>query len=385
MTAVTGAPARVETLPAVPGLGGLFARGVVGSGRMAAATRLPGAGRRELTTTDVAYRVAGVATGDGAGPGSPGSEEHLARYTDVVGEVRGGTLPAGYLHVLAFPLATAVMVRGDFPLPLVGMVHLENSVSLVRPVRLGDSLEVRAWAQGLRPHRRGVQVDLVTEVSVERTADERAAGSGLSATTLAFRGVSTYLAKGVRLPDAPAPDGARTNGTSHGSSPGSSHGTDAFVPPLPTARWTLGAGTGRAYAAVSGDRNPIHTSALGAKAFGFPRAIAHGMYTAARALAEAGPARGETYDWTVTFARPVLLPSTVDVAIRPAGAVPAEVRTTVGQVAAAVPDGAGDVAEGLAVQAWDRAGRLHLSGRVTPRRGADRAPGRPGAGSARRA
>ena len=70
---------------------------------------------------------------------------------------------------------------------------------------------------------------------------------------------------------------------------------------------------------MSGDRNPIHTSALGAKAFGFPRAIAHGMYTAARALAEAGPRRGDAYDWTVSFAKPVLLPSTVDVALRPAG------------------------------------------------------------------
>ncbi|MFC8921115.1 MaoC/PaaZ C-terminal domain-containing protein [Cellulosimicrobium sp. NPDC057127] len=356
MTAAT-APARVETLPAIPGLGRLFTRGVVGSGRMAAAARLPGGGSRELALPEVTYRVAGVATGDGAEPGGPGSEEHLARYVAVVGEAPGDTLPAGYLHVLGFPLATAVMVRGDFPLPLVGMVHLANSVSLVRPVRLGDTLEVRAWAQGLRPHRRGAQVDLVTEVSVGRTDDERAAGSGLSATTLAFRGVSTYLAKGVSVPDVSAPQDS-----------GVTPGADTFAPPLPTARWTLGAGTGRTYAAVSGDRNLIHTSTLGAKAFGFPRAIAHGMYTAARALAEAGPARGETYDWTVSFAKPVLLPSTVDVAIRPAGAVPAGVRDAVGQVAAAVPDGADGPAEGLAYQAWDRTGRLHLSGRITPRR-----------------
>jgi acyl dehydratase len=93
---------------------------------------------------------------------------------------------------------------------------------------------------------------------------------------------------------------------------------------MPTARWVLGGGTGRAYGAVSGDQNPIHTSALGAKAFGFPRAIAHGMYTAARALAEVGPARrGETYEWTVEFFRPVLLPGTVDVAIRYADEVSA--------------------------------------------------------------
>ena len=42
---------------------------------------------------------------------------------------------------------------------------------------------------------------------------------------------------------------------------------------------------GRRYAAVSGDRNPIHLHALAAKAFGFPSAIAHGMWLKARALA----------------------------------------------------------------------------------------------------
>ncbi|MGN7702881.1 MaoC family dehydratase [Cellulosimicrobium sp. 22601] len=351
------APARVETLPAIPGLGGLYVRGVAASGRIAAAHRLPGGGgRRDLALPDVTYRVAGVPTGDDAAPGHVGSAAHLARYARLVGEAPSEVLPAGYLHVLGFPLATAVMVRTDFPLPLLGMVHLANAVSVLRPVRLGDTLEVRAWAERLRPHRRGVQVDLVTEVSVERTDDERAAGSGLPATTLAYRGVSTYLAKGVTLPGDPADEDAEATS-----------GVDAFVAPLPTARWALGAGTGRAYAAVSGDRNPIHTSGLGAKAFGFPRAIAHGMYTAARALAESGTRRGDAYDWTVSFAKPVLLPSTVDVALRPAGDVPAAVRDAVGQVPSAVPDGAGDPTTGVVYQAWDGKGRLHLAGRVTPR------------------
>ncbi|MBD8078795.1 MaoC/PaaZ C-terminal domain-containing protein [Cellulosimicrobium arenosum] len=351
---------RVETLPAVPGLGGLYGKGLAASGRLMMTRRLPGGGASDLALPDVAYRVAGVATGDDAAPGAVGSAAHLARYAQVVGEAPSEHLPAGYLHVLGFPLATALMVRGDFPLSLLGMVHLANAVSLVRPVRLGDTLEVRAWAQDLRPHRKGVQVDLVTEISVERTDDERAAGVGLPATTFAYRGVSTYLAKGTRLPD----DSAGRTPEAHRDT-----GRDAqtFQPPLPTARWSLDGGTGRAYAAVSGDRNPIHTSALGAKAFGFPRAIAHGMYTAARALAESGAGRGETYDWTVSFAKPALLPSTVDVAIRPAADASARGRQDVEQVEAPVPDGAGDPRTGLTYVAWDRAGRPHLSGRVAPR------------------
>jgi acyl dehydratase len=69
---------------------------------------------------------------------------------------------------------------------------------------------------------------------------------------------------------------------------------------------------GRRYARVAGDWNPIHQHAISAKLFGFPRAIAHGMWSLARCVAEvqddvpAGPLVCE-----VTFKRPVLLPSKV--------------------------------------------------------------------------
>lgn len=292
-----GTALRVETQPSLPGLGGLYARGAAASGRIAAGRALPalpviGAGRSAsdtehdggpLTLPDVAYRVAGVTT--------TGLARHLHEYQRLLHEPVADVLPAGYLHVLAFPLATAVMVRGDFPLPLLGMVHLRNAVELRGPVRVGDVLEVRAWAENLRPHRRGVQVDLVAEIRRDGAGPEEQA---------VWRGVSTYLAKGFSLPDAPTVD---------------DESRPEWHLPLPTGRWALGPGTGRAYGAVSGDRNPIHLSALSAKAFGFPRAIAHGMYTAARALADVGHQRGDAYRWTVEFGKPVLLPGTVDLAV----------------------------------------------------------------------
>jgi len=320
----------VETLPAIPGLGGLYARGAASSGRLAAGrltAGIPGLGGAAhadgpLTLPSVAYRVAEVRTDHLA--------THLRDYQRLLHEPGSDCLPAGYLHVLAFPLATAVMVRGDFPLPLLGMVHLANDVSLLRPVRLGDVIEVRAWAESLRTHRRGVQVDLVAEVRVD---DEPA-----------WRGVSTYLAKGFRLDDVPGDDASVP--PADAALPPADDAGAPWAPPLPTGRWTLPAGTGRAYAALSGDRNPIHLSALSAKAFGFPRAIAHGMYTAARALAEVGPQRGSAYRWQVDFAKPVLLPSTVAVAITPASTVPQDGFTFVG---------------------WNAArGLRHFSGAVTP-------------------
>ncbi|NKY07106.1 hypothetical protein HF998_09005, partial [Cellulomonas hominis] len=100
--------------------------------------------------------------------------------------------------------------------------------------------------------------------------------------------------------------------------------------------------TGRRYAAVSGDANPIHQSPLTAKALGFPRAIAHGMDTAARALAAVGARRRAAYAWDVEFAAPVLLPSSPSV------------RTERGET-------------GWTVTAWDaRRGKLHLTSQVRP-------------------
>jgi len=83
--------------------------------------------------------------------------------------------------------------------------------------------------------------------------------------------------------------------------------------------WQVATGVGRRYAAVSGDVNPIHLHPLAARAFGFPRTIAHGMWTAARALATVYGRLGGigelTYD--VAFGKPLLLPSTVELRTQP--------------------------------------------------------------------
>jgi len=282
----------VDVLPNIPNLGALYAQGVAGSVR-------PASRGGELAVPKVVYRVGNVDTAE--------LEPQLRAYQRLIGEPALDQLSAAYLHVLAFPLAMALMARPDFPLPMLGMVHLANDAVLLKPVELGDVLRVRTWAQNLRPHAKGTQIDIVAEIWVVSPDG--------GSPTLAWQGVSTYLAKGVdagrlssdvvaAVETIPAVELVETKGIK--------------TLPYPTAQWALTPGTGRTYAAVSGDRNPIHTSPLAAKAFGFPRSIAHGMYTAARALAEVGPARrGETYRWTVEFAKPVLLPSKVDVAITP--------------------------------------------------------------------
>ena len=79
-------------------------------------------------------------------------------------------------------------------------------------------------------------------------------------------------------------------------------------------------GSGTDYAAVSGDHNPIHTSRLGARLFGFPRPIAHGMWSKARCLAALEGRLPDAYTVDVAFKLPILLPATVGVRGRPAPA-----------------------------------------------------------------
>jgi hypothetical protein len=211
--------------------------------------------------------------------------ENLTAYQHLVGETASDVLPAGFLHAMAFPVAMSVMNRDDFPLPLLGMIHLRNVVEQLMPVRFTEPLDIAARAEGLRAHRAGTQLDVLAEV--------RGSGDG----TVRWRGVSTYLAKGVFLPGIDKASAEMRAGE--------------FRAPDPTALWRLGVDTGRAYAAVSGDFNPIHLSMLSARALGLRRSIAHGMYLASRALADIGAARGESYRWDVAFEAPVFLPARV--------------------------------------------------------------------------
>lgn len=211
----------------------------------------------------------------------------VAGYAAVCGFGLADALPPTWLHVLTFPLQLRLMTASDFPLGLAGMVHLGNTMTQHRPARITETLELSVRAEGPRPHRRGVLVDLVGEV---RTAGE-----------LVWQGRSSYLNRQQHLPGAPStiPEADR----------GQPSPLDGASPTA--ALWRLPAGLGRAYAAVSGDVNPIHLNPVAARAFGFPRTIVHGMWSHARMLAALQPRLPDAYEVSVRFTKPVLLPSSV--------------------------------------------------------------------------
>ncbi|MFF1698309.1 MaoC family dehydratase [Streptomyces sp. NPDC058257] len=209
------------------------------------------------------------------------SATHLAAYSRLCGyRTPEHTLPLTYPHILGFPLAMRLMTTRAFPLPLLGLVHTSIEITQHRALTTADNLELSVHASHLTPHRRGTEATLVTDARVDGTT--------------VWTSSSTYLARHrTNAPGAPA--------------------TPRESTPLPArAEWRLPPDLGRRYGAVSGDRNPIHLYPLTARLLGFPRAIAHGMWTAARCLAQY--TRHETPEAAhvhVDFKAPVLLPATV--------------------------------------------------------------------------
>jgi hypothetical protein len=255
----------VRTLESSPNLTALYGKAL-----------LSGFARRGDELPDTGYELTGVAV----------DAEHLAAYDRVCGFRLSEELPLTYPQVLSLPLQVKLMTDPGFPFPLVGSVHLANRITRTRPLGRGERLGIRVRVENLRPHRKGRQFDVVTEVR----SDEDPGGEVVST------GVSTYLRRGKG-------SGEREPATRDD-------------PPRPTATWRVPADTGRRYAEVSGDRNPIHLYPLTARLFGFPRAIAHGMWTKARCLAGFEGRLPDSCTVDVRFQRPVLLPATVCLAVR---------------------------------------------------------------------
>ncbi len=241
------------------------------------------------------------------------SAESLDAYRRLLGVGEPESVPSVLVHIEAFPAAMHLMADESFPLPLMGMVHLTNTVLHHRPVPVDVPLDITARASELAAHHAGTAVDLTVTVAAADTGE------------VLWEGVSRYLAKGVHRgerPERPA--------------------RDEFTAPRMTGRWRFDAGAGREYAAVSGDYNPIHLTGPSAKLLGMKGSIAHGMLLAARMLAGREPAAAG-FRWEIAFDAPVMLPGTVSVAY----SHPAEGRTE--------------------VVGWNaRKGRRHFAGTIAP-------------------
>jgi hypothetical protein len=269
----------VRELSSTPSLTALYAKAMAGAGASLPVVRsLPGLRSHANGLPDTELVLSGVEI----------DRERLADYCRVCTFEIGDTLPVTYPHVLAFPLHMQLMSDGAFPFPMIGLVHIANRIEMRRPIGARAQLTFRVRTSDLRPHERGRQFDVLAEAS--------------SGGEVVWTSASTYLRR-------------ESGGGSGGSS-----SKERSDPPKPEATFAVPDDIGRRYAAVSGDRNPIHLHSLSARLFGMPRAIAHGMWTKARCLALLQGSLPEAYTVDVSFKLPVLLPARVAFSTAPGGA-----------------------------------------------------------------
>ncbi|WP_447889908.1 MaoC/PaaZ C-terminal domain-containing protein [Pseudomonas hormoni] len=205
--------------------------------------------------------------------------KRLAAYRNVCGFADNGLLPPTYPHILAFALQMQLLTDKDFPFPLLGLIHLSNRIRVYRPMGGVNRVRVSVQVQNLQPHGKGATFDLVT------TIDDQLG--------VLWEAESQMLCRGVKLEGEPV--------------------EEVLISTLAlteVTHWKAPADIGRQYAKVSGDYNPIHLSAASAKLFGFPTAIAHGLWNKARTLAALNDhLPTANVEIAVQFRKPVRLPA----------------------------------------------------------------------------
>lgn len=160
------------------------------------------------------------------------------------------------------------------------MVHIRNVVRQTRKIKQDEVITLSCKFGELRPHDKGQQFDFLTSASVN--GEE------------VYSGVTTYLVR-QKVETAAKSDKPK----------------ESNKPQYQTRHdWSIPENIGRRYAAISGDVNLIHIHEYTAKAFGFKRAIAHGMWTKARSLAALGDLP-DAYEADVQFKLPVFIPTKV--------------------------------------------------------------------------
>lgn len=213
------------------------------------------------------------------------SENWLQRYLKCTG-AKGWPatrLPPLVLQIAAAPLHMSIMADRAFPFRPFGIVHQSQRIEQWRTLNASASYDFRVFTSETREERRGISFGLITEAKQEGT--------------LVWRSDVRILS----LSRAPVKSGHTSRSRDELAEPTPSYCESIFVPEP----------TGRDYARIASDYNPVHIHAWLARPFGFRRAIAHGTWTLARALFLTGLPASPRYLLEARFLRPVDLPSTI--------------------------------------------------------------------------
>jgi hypothetical protein len=209
-------------------------------------------------------------------------QAQLAAYRDICGFAESDTLPILFPQVIAAAIQMHLLNQPGFPIPLIGLVHLRNKVEQQRPLRADESfaVTVRIDGEGSQQTDKGLEFGIVTEFAVGDA-------------TL-WQATATVLHRAKKKAERPSGKRPAAKGDD------SLHHYVSFDAPPDI---------GRRYGRISGDMNPIHLSPLTARLFGYPRAIAHGMWSLARCTALLEPQLGGSpRSLECAFKQPLFLP-----------------------------------------------------------------------------
>lgn len=208
----------------------------------------------------------------------------LHAFQKVCGYPLSDAVPISYLHNQVFDLQMALLLDETMPLPLLGMVHLEHSISRLKSITPSEQYDLEVFFGEVEPHKHGVTIESRAEIRVDNELIWHETAKTLSRLPkhlLSKTQADTTAKPGFQRPCAET----------------------AIV-------WKAASDLGRRYGKVSGDRNPIHLWPITAKLFGFKRHIAHGMWTMARAAAEFEPDYlNKSICYSTRFLKPVFLPT----------------------------------------------------------------------------
>lgn len=195
-------------------------------------------------------------------------------------------LPITYLYSVAFPIVIKLLTESDFPYTPVGLVHLYNTINQYKEIATDAIVDVYVHVDNMREHRAGLLVDVITEV--------------YTGSVLVWSQVSTML---------------RRQKTSVSNSPKAP--IEVFDKSTAFSQETIKATAEimRSYAAISGDRNPIHMSSIIAKIFGFPQIIAHGSWMMARILSSSEAQLPVACSYKIQFGKAFLVPSNAELCV----------------------------------------------------------------------
>ena len=215
----------------------------------------------------------------------------LRAYRAICGFPEAGAVPIPYPQVHAIGLQMHLLAQKEFPLPLIGLVHLKNRIVQERELGTEEGFAVAVGVIGHKTTDRGLEFELETTYA---EASGRVVWSAVA--TVLHRGKA---AGGKRKPQAPREEDGRLAEYQSIEAP---------------------ADIGRRYGRISGDMNPIHLYPLTAKLLGFERHIAHGMWSLARCCALVQPHLGRApRELAVQFRQPLFLPGRAALRYGPEG------------------------------------------------------------------